>query len=226
MTAVVGHREPVAREAFPYALPTFAAAILFWWFEFPGTSLLFLLISAATLLFFRNPHRSPPPGDHLVLAPADGTIVQVIYDVHADHIPGGRFTRISIFMSVFNVHVNRSPVTGIVTKIVYRSGRFLDARDQTSSTLNESNALVIETDAGSFQVVQVAGLIARRISCWLREGDRVLRGERFGLVHFGSRLDVYLPQGFSPAAGVGTKVRAGVTVIAKRSTEAPSVDGP
>jgi len=223
MTARTGHREPIAREGFPYALPMFVVAAIFWWFEFPSISLLFLALTAAILLFFRNPHRIPPPGDHLVLSPADGTIAQVLETAHSEDLPAGRFSRISIFMSVFNVHVNRSPITGTVTKIVYRSGRFLDAREEAASSENESNALVIRTDVGTFQVVQVAGLIARRISCWVKEGDRLLRGDRFGLVHFGSRLDVYLPDGYSATVKVGTKVRAGTTVIAEKRAD-PSGD--
>ncbi|MCA1961117.1 MAG: phosphatidylserine decarboxylase family protein [Desulfomonile sp.] len=222
MTARTGHREPVAREGFPYALPLFVVAAVFWWFEFPTISLLFLALTTATLLFFRNPHRTPPPGNHLVLSPADGTVAQVLDVAHSEDLPAGRFSRISIFMSVFNVHVNRSPVSGTVVKITYRSGRFLDAREEAASTENESNSLVIETDAGTFGVVQVTGLIARRISCWVREGDHLLRGERFGLVHFGSRLDVYLPEGFSPTVKVGTKVRAGTTVIAERRADTQS----
>lgn len=224
-TARTGHREPVAREALPYALPTFVVAAVSWWSGYPWASLLFLGITAATLLFFRNPHRTPPSGDHLVLAPADGTVVAVLEGARPEHLPDAPFTRISIFMSVFNVHVNRMPVTGTVTKISYRSGRFLDARKQDASEHNESNALVIETDAGALEVVQIAGLIARRISCWVREGDRLVRGERFGLVHFGSRLDVYLPNNFSPVVHVGTKVRAGLTVIAQRPPEPTSVNG-
>ncbi len=120
-------------------------------------------------------------------------------------------------MSIFNVHVNRWPVSGTVEKIVHVSGKFLDAREPDASAFNEHNAIVVNGDDGTIEVVQIAGKIARRIACWVAEGDQVRQGERFGLIRFGSRLDVYVPETFSFVVDVGTQVRAGVTVIARKN---------
>ena len=220
MIARGGHYEPIAREAFHYMIPLALCALAFWWFEFPVTSLVFLFAAAAVALFFRNPSRTPPrTGEGLIISPADGRVVEVVEDARSDNLPHTPLKRMSIFMSVFNVHVNRSPVSGTVRSKTYSSGVFHDARKKAASSDNERNSLVIEGDHGAMEVVQVAGKVARRIACWVGEGDPVRQGDRFGLIHFGSRLDVYVPLPFSFVVPVGTRVRAGITVIAEKAKE-------
>lgn len=217
MVARAGHYEPVAREGYPYIIIPALCAMAFWWFNSPWLALLFLLIALAVTLFFRNPERlSPKAPEHAVLAPADGKVVEIVDAVRSDNLDLFPLKRISIFMSIFDVHVNRSPISGTVRKITYRPGTFLDAREKAASTENEHNSLVIEGDEGALEVVQIAGKVARRICCWVGEGDEVRRGERIGLIQFGSRLDVYLPEHFSFRVAVGTRVSAGLTVIASK----------
>jgi phosphatidylserine decarboxylase len=167
--------------------------------------------------FFRDPVRVVPQQEGLVLSPADG-IVSLIEDVvpHADLALGSApLTRVSIFMNVFNCHVNRAPIAGEVTNIVYRHGKFLNASLDKASEDNERNSLTIQTPQGTrIGVVQIAGLVARRIVCFVKEGDTVNIGHRFGLIRFGSRLDVYLPQGVQPLVAVGQTAVAGETILA------------
>jgi phosphatidylserine decarboxylase len=195
-------------------------AVLFWLLNFPITAGFFLVLTLIIALFFRNPGRTPPPCDEAdILSPADGRIIEIALNSAAPNMESLDLTRISIFMSVFNVHVNRAPATGCVRKIVFQPGAFLDARDKSASSENARNSLVIDAADHSLEVVQVAGLIARKISCWVREGDGLMRGERFGVVHFGSRLDVYLTKEFSCRVQIGQRVRAGVTIIAGRDAK-------
>jgi phosphatidylserine decarboxylase len=216
MISRTGHYEPIAREGFVFIIPPAALSIVSWWLSYPWISLFFLLLSVCVALFFRNPERIPPEGEGTVLSPADGTVVELVDDARSDNVATYPLRRMSIFMSIFNTHVNRCPVSGTVVKITHVSGKFLDARESAASEINERNSIVLE-DHAQLEVVQIAGKVARRIVCWVREGDQVRRGERFGLIRFGSRLDVYLPQNFTFTVGVGTKVRAGVTIIAKEN---------
>jgi len=166
--------------------------------------------------FFRDPARVTPVRDGLVVAPADGKISSVALAVPPAELGLGSESvpRVSIFMSVFDVHVNRSPVSGEVERIVYRPGKFLSADLDKASEDNERNALVIRTPSGRYGVVQIAGLVARRIVCFVKEGQLVSTGERFGLIRFGSRVDVYLPAGTRPLVAVGQYALGGETVIA------------
>lgn len=166
--------------------------------------------------FFRDPARVTPIRDGLVVAPADGKISSVALAVPPAELGLGSESvpRVSIFMSVFDVHVNRSPVSGEVERIVYRPGKFLSADLDKASEDNERNALVIRTPSGRYGVVQIAGLVARRIVCFVKEGQLVSTGERFGLIRFGSRVDVYLPAGTKPLVAVGQYALGGETVIA------------
>ncbi len=166
--------------------------------------------------FFRDPPRVTPVRDGLVTAPADGKISSVALAVPPAELGLGSESvpRVSIFMSVFDVHVNRSPVSGEVERIVYRPGKFLSADLDKASEDNERNALVIRTPSGRYGVVQIAGLVARRIVCFVKEGQLVSQGERFGLIRFGSRVDVYLPAGTKPLVAVGQYALGGETVIA------------
>lgn len=216
MISQVGHYEPVAREGIPFVVVPLVISVSAWWFSYPWISLVFLLISLAIAAFFRNPERIPPSEERIVVSPADGRVVEIVRDATFEYIPDESLTKVSIFMSIFNVHVNRAPITGRVQKIAYRSGGFLDARESEASRTNEQNAVILK-DGRAIGVVQVAGKIARRIACWISEGDQVRLGDRFGLIRFGSRLDVYLPQDFTITVEKGRRVRAGVTVIARFS---------
>jgi len=182
------------------------------WLFWPGS--FFCLFC---LYFFRDPERVPPRREGLVIAPADGRIVHVQQAVPPEELglgPAPRW-RVAIFLSVLDVHVNRVPVDGRITRIAYRHGAFLNASLDKASELNERNAMAIRLEDGrDLAVVQIAGLIARRILCDVREGDRVQAGDRFGIIRFGSRTDVYLPAGVKPLVLVGQTMIGGESVIA------------
>ena len=207
----------LCREAYPYLVLPALLALVFWWFHHPWASLFFLVAVVAVALFFRNPHRTPPLHEAVVLSPADGKVMEIVPNASSRNVQYGPLTHVSVFMSILDVHVNRSPISGSVKKITYHPGSFLDPRETDASTQNERNSLVLEGGAGTLEVVQVAGKIARRISCWVSEGDELRRGDRFGMIHFGSRLDVYLPQHFSVRVGIGERVWAGVSIIAEKA---------
>lgn len=167
--------------------------------------------------FFRDPDRVTPARPGLVVSPADGLVSLIEPAVPPAELgmADAPLTRVSVFMSVFNCHVNRSPVAGEVTAISYRPGKFFNASLDKASVHNERNSLRIRlADGRDLAVVQIAGLVARRILCFVRPGDRLQEGERFGLIRFGSRLDVYLPPGVAPLVAVGQTMVAGETVIA------------
>ncbi len=176
-----------------------------------------LLATAFCLYFFRDPERVPPNRQNLAVAPADGHVVMVGAAVPPAELGLGNAARprIAIFLSVLDVHVNRMPVAGTVTRIAYRPGKFLNASLDKASDENERNALAIDLpDGRTMAVVQIAGLVARRILCGAREGDRFAAGDRFGIIRFGSRTDVYLPDGVTPLVSVGQTMIGGETVIA------------
>ncbi len=176
-------------------------------------AVLTLLLLLFVISFFRNPERVPPADPALVVAPADGTVVY-IGPAAQEHL--GACLKISIFMSVFNVHVNRAPVRGTVVARCYKQGKFYDARHAKASCENEQCGLVMETDSGvQVAFVQIAGLIARRILCYVDAGDRLERGERYGMIRFGSRVDIFLPEGCEPLVAVGQTTTAGVTALTR-----------
>ncbi|AFM22799.1 phosphatidylserine decarboxylase family protein [Desulfomonile tiedjei] len=212
-----GHYEPIAREGFVFFVPFLVISFLCWLLDYPFTSFVFLLVSVVVAAFFRNPDRVPPLGAGLVLSPADGTVAEVVEHAQSENLPGVPLKRISVFMSVLNVHVNRWPISGIVQSIRHVPGRFLDAREPAASDVNEHNAIVLTGEGVTIAVVQIAGILARRIACWVKEGDMVCRGDRFGLIRFGSRLDIYLPQEFDFQVYPGDRVRAGESIIARRN---------
>jgi phosphatidylserine decarboxylase len=191
------------------------------------TTLLFLLSPAAGWIgvgltiwcyyFFRDPERLPPARESLVVSPADGVVSLIEPAIPPSELdmPQTPLTRVSVFMNIFNCHVNRAPVAGTVTHIAYRPGKFFNASLDKASADNERNSLRIRSRLGpDLAVVQIAGLVARRIVCEVARGDAVLIGERFGLIRFGSRLDVYLPEGVDPLVRIGQTMVAGETVIA------------
>jgi len=177
-----------------------------------------LIFTLFCLYFFRDPERVPPRRAGVFVAPADGRVVAVAPAAPPPELGLGAGTRwkVSIFLSVLNVHVNRIPADGVVTRIAYRHGAFVSAGLDKASEANERNALAIRLPNGQeIAVVQIAGLIARRILCSVREGDPVTAGERFGIIRFGSRTDIYLPEGVQPLAVEGQTMIGGETVIAE-----------
>ncbi len=167
--------------------------------------------------FFRDPKRSVPQGAGLILSPADGVVSLIEPAVPPPELGMGpeALTRVSVFMNVFNCHVNRAPIAGRVLAIAYRPGKFFNASLDKASADNERNSMCLEmADGRKLAVVQIAGLVARRIVCFTQEGQTLLAGERFGLIRFGSRLDVYLPDGVAPMVALGQTMCAGETVIA------------
>ena len=206
---------PVTPEGYPFiGAFAFVSLILFWLWSPLGW--LGTLATIWCAYFFRDPPRVTPVRDGLVVAPADGRVSQVTSVVPPQELSLGNrpLPRISIFMSVFDCHMNRSPVAGKIEKIVYLPGKFFNADLDKASADNERNSLVIGTGSARVAVVQIAGLVARRIVCFVREGQPISAGERFGMIRFGSRVDVYLPEGTAPKVAVGQTAVGGETVVA------------
>ena len=203
----------IAREGWPYLAGTLAVSIvvawLFGWWSAP------LWVAALFVLqFFRDPPRAIPSEEGIILCPADGRVIVV--GSARDPYRDCDALKISVFMNVFNVHSNRSPVDGVVKEVVYNKGLFVNASFDKASSDNERNALVLHLSDGTMlSCVQVAGLIARRILCYVKAGDKLARGQRYGFIRFGSRVDVYLPPGSKPRVAIGDKVKATSTVLAE-----------
>ena len=206
---------PIHPQGYPF-IGGFALASLFLFWIWTPLGWLGTLLTLWCAYFFRDPRRVTPVRDGIVVAPADGRVSRVINAVPPDELGLGNkpLPRISVFMSVFDCHVNRSPAAGRIERIVYRPGKFLNADLDKASEDNERNALVIATAGARIGVVQIAGLIARRIVAFKREGESIGAGERFGMIRFGSRLDVYLPEGVKPLVAEGQISTAGETVLA------------
>jgi phosphatidylserine decarboxylase len=206
---------PITPEGYPFiGAFAFVSLVLFWLWTPLGW--IGTVLTLWCLYFFRDPPRVTPVREGLVVSPADGRVSQVttMAPPHELGMGPAPMLRISIFMSVFDCHVNRSPVNGRVEKIVYQPGKFLNADLDKASADNERNSLVIAAAGTHVAVVQIAGLIARRIVCYVRESQPVSAGERFGMIRFGSRLDVYLPDGTASLVAVGQTALAGETVLA------------
>jgi len=207
---------PIHPEGYPFiAVFAVASLVLFW--LWPPLGWLGAIATLWCVYFFRDPPRVTPIQDGIVVAPADGRICQVVSVVPPRELELGEgpLPRISIFMSVFDCHINRSPVAGRIERIVYRAGKFISADLDKASEENERNAFVIVTGAGQrVGVVQIAGLVARRIVRFTGEGDSLGAGQRIGMIRFGSRVDVYLPEGTRVLSGEGQIATAGETVIA------------
>lgn len=187
-----------------------------------------LAITVWVYYFFRDPPRVTPARDGLVVSPADGEVSMIAPAVPPEGLNLGvdARTRVSIFMSVFDCHVNRAPIAGTVTAVDYRKGKFLNAALDKASEENERNGVALRlSDGREVGVVQIAGLVARRILCTAKPGDSLATGERFGMIRFGSRLDVYLPDGVAPMVIVGQRAVAGETVIADLVSEEPTRTG-
>jgi phosphatidylserine decarboxylase len=191
-----------------YAFGSIAVGAVLSYFLTPYAGLPFYALAAFCLYFFRDPERTPPPGDVMV-APADGKVVAV-----REVKPGE--VRISIFLNIFNVHVNRTPIAGVISDVQYQKGKFLVASHEAASLENEQNTLIVEGKGTRVICRQIAGLIARRIVCYKRPGDSVAAGERIGYIKFGSRVDVIFGSEWYSAVKVGDRVSAGTTVLANR----------
>ena len=207
---------PVHREGYPF-IGAFAAATIILAFFSVNLFWVGLILTAWCAYFFRDPQRVTPVDDRLVISPADGVVSAVGPAVPPRELGLGsaEMTRISVFMNVFSCHVNRSPVRGRITRIEHRPGKFLNAELDKASSENERNGLVIDSPNGTVAVVQIAGLVARRIVCWTDAESNIAVGERFGLIRFGSRVDVFLPPEAAPRVAVGQTSVAGETVIAE-----------
>jgi len=207
---------PIHREGYPF-IAAFAAATLFLGYF---SSILFwigLILTAWCIYFYRDPERVTPVDDRLVVSPADGVISAVGPAVPPSELGlgSGEMTRISVFMNVFSCHINRAPVRGRITRIEHKPGKFLNAELDKASAENERNGLVIDSPNGTIVAVQIAGLVARRIVCWAEAGGSIAIGERFGLIRFGSRVDVFLPSNAVPRVAVGQTAVGGETVLAE-----------
>ena len=204
----------IAREGWGYVSGLSAIGLISLFFGGWMWAALFFVLAAAVAGFFRDPHRIPPDELGVVLSPADGRVVEI-----ASTEDGGSVVR--IFLSPLDVHINRSPVGGRISSIHYKKGRFLAAYKEDASNINEQNALEIETTTGdSFRVIQIAGLLARRIICWSQAGDTIRAGERFGLIQFGSRTDLYFPEGYDISVEQGQRVRGGETIVGRTINQA------
>ncbi len=206
---------PIHPEGYPFVGGlAFLSLILFW--LWPPLGWIGTVVTIWCAYFFRDPARVTPERDGLIVAPADGRISQIVLAVPPSELglSARPLPRISIFMSVFDCHVNRSPVTGSLEHMVYRAGKFISADLDKASEDNERNGLVIATAGSRIGVVQIAGLIARRIVPFVRQGQQLQAGERIGMIRFGSRVDVYLPENTWPLIAEGQRAIAGETVIA------------
>jgi phosphatidylserine decarboxylase len=204
----------IARESIPFIvvplLVAIVCAVLGLWY---GVGLL-IFITLFMAFFFRDPKRLPPSDPDVVVAPADGRVTRVS---RLDQRNGNTPTVISIFLSPLDVHINRSPIPGKITEMVYSPGKFLMATNEKASLVNEQNILTIQGDKITVVCKQIAGILARRVVCWKKKGDNLELGERFGLIKFSSRTDVILPANVSVLVSEGTKVRGGITVIGRIS---------
>ncbi|MGD9740267.1 MAG: phosphatidylserine decarboxylase [Bauldia sp.] len=206
---------PIRREGYPFIAIGVVVAILLA-FVWQPLFWIFALITAWMVYFYRDPPRVSPQDANLVLSPADGVISSTGNAVPPPELELGTapMQRVSIFMNVFNCHVNRAPVAGKVKRIAYKAGKFFNAELDKASEHNERNGVVIESAHGPVGVVQIAGLVARRIVCWTKESNDLAAGERFGMIRFGSRLDVYLPASAAIIVNQGQTAIAGETMIA------------
>lgn len=204
------HNELIVKEGWPFLIPFVLITLICIFFK--ANLVVTIFFAAITLFianFFRNPYRKIPEDPQAIISPGDGKVVAV------HKLEDGR-QLISIFLNVFNVHVNRCPIGGEVESVNHINGQFLAAYHQDASKLNERNAMVIRDGDFSLEVVQIAGLIARRIICWSQKGDQVAKGERYGLIRFGSRMDVIMPETCEILVKTGQKVRGGSDILATR----------
>jgi phosphatidylserine decarboxylase len=213
----------MVKDGFYYGLGMLAAAALVGWLASPAWTVLPLLLGAFFLWFFRDPEREIPAATGLIVSPADGKVT----DIATVEVDGSPRKRVSIFLSVFDVHVNRSPIAGVITRVEYRKGKFGNAMGAISAEQNEQNIVTVEGEGQTVIFKQIAGLLARRIVFTKKLGERVERGERIGMIKFGSRTDILFEAGADLRIRIGDRVRGGASVIAERrpAPELVSVSG-
>ncbi|TDJ52843.1 MAG: phosphatidylserine decarboxylase family protein [Gemmatimonadetes bacterium] len=204
----------IAPEGYPFIAVAWAILLVLaaggWWIG----ALIWLPVAVWVVAFFRDPQREGPRGDEFLIAPADGKVVSVLHSIDEPDFHGQSVARVAIFMNVFNVHVNRYPASGTVTYRHDNPGRFFNAASEKASLENEQNSIGLETPRGKILVRQIAGLVARRIVTDDAEGARVTQGQRMGLIRFGSRVDLFIPQSAKILVSVGDRTKAGETVVA------------
>lgn len=200
----------MAKEGFPFVIVPMVAAMFVAYFGLWAAAGVLVLLAAFMAFFFRDPHREPPTEPGVIVSAADGRVTRI------DELPDGK--TVSVFLSPLDVHINRAPITGTVTRVEYIKGKKAPATSDDASFSNERNSVTIENPEFSVVTTQIAGIVARRIVCWLKPGDTVELGQRFGLIKFSSRTDVRMPAGVDVTVKVGDRVRGGETVIARFPT--------
>jgi phosphatidylserine decarboxylase len=207
------HDSVIAHEGYPFIIFSLVVTVFVAFFGISWLIILFAFITFFIIWFFRNPERYFQEEEKVLISPADGKVIK-IEDIEVNGTVSGRFKKISIFMNVFNVHVNRAVYSGKIETINYLEGKFFSANLDKASLDNERNEIMIRSEDGhSIWMVQIAGLIARRIVCWVNVGTTIKKGERFGLIRFGSRVDVYLPEDSQISVKLRDNVKAGQTVL-------------
>ena len=210
----IDNKLPIAREGIPFILIGIGLTCVFLILDLLVLAIPFAVLTSFIIFFFRDPERNLVNREKAVLTPADGKIIAIERLTNGDNRFPDTAVKLSIFMSVFNAHINRIPVGGRISQLTYHPGKFFSANLDKASLHNENNMVLLETDnREKIVLVQVAGLIARRIVCWVKAGDYVKTGQRFGLIRFGSRLEVYLPPDSTITVRKGEKVKAGQTII-------------
>ncbi|MBT3923751.1 MAG: phosphatidylserine decarboxylase family protein [Nitrospina sp.] len=204
-------RIPIANEGYMFILPLFVLTGASWALSWLWATVLFGGLFLFVTWFFRDPERRIPEDPNSIVSPGDGKVVEIIAE--KDPLLEETYTRISIFLNVFNVHVNRVPISGKIQATRYNPGKFLNAASHKASLDNEQSAILLNNGHVTILVKQIAGLIARRIVCWAKEGDEYERGQRFGLIRFGSRVDIFVPEGTEIKVAVGDIVSGGSSII-------------
>jgi phosphatidylserine decarboxylase len=197
----------MAKEGFPFVIIPAIAALFLGYFGLWWIAIAFALLAMFMAYFFRDPHRVTPEGEGLIVSAADGKVTRI------EETEAGKI--VSVFLSPLDVHINRSPISGTVEKVAYIAGRKMPATSNTASLVNERNSLTITNGELTVVCTQIAGILARRIVCWAKEGDELTRGERFGLIKFSSRTDLLMPKSVEIAVRIGDKVVGGETIIAR-----------
>lgn len=200
-------------DAYRFIFPLLLIAVIFAYFRFPSVAVIFIVLAGYVCYFFRNPRREVPQGDNLVVSPADGKVVKISPLAEREGVAAGH--QVSIFLSILDVHVNRSPIQGRLESLEYKRGKFRAAFQEEASRTNEQNILTIDGQGMRVVVKQIAGLIARRVICWKQPGHDIERGELIGLIRFGSRVDILLPHKVTLLVKVGDRVKGGSSVLGK-----------
>lgn len=204
----------IVNEGLPFIVPSWALAILFFMFRLWVLFAIFLIIGSFLCFFFRDPKRKIPKDKNLLLSPADGKIVKIqAVESHPSFTSSA--TIVSIFLSLFDVHITRAPLSGIVKEVEYKPGQFFHAYKDESSLRNESNSIFINGDEINILIKQIAGIVARRIKCFVKKNERTMRGQKIGLIYFGSRVDIFLPPEVQLKISLNQKVKGGETEIAE-----------